>query len=229
MGRLVKLLGSGVGMASEAISDCRSHPRSQSGRSASSEPTIASSSRELGDDGTPSEQTTGEISAGHNEETRWVSHERKQEYSDDEDDRSDDLGGQDDDDDDEAAWELDDMADRVAPPPYSANDMDAATDVEQSEESKIKKEERMIREMVAMAGPPPHPPQRLPCSVILPQRRPRNKDRGFVRAYAPVLESSGISQDVFMKFLRDWVVASKVSSPYTPGNTSMSGYFCLEF
>jgi hypothetical protein len=39
---------------------------------------------------------------------------------------------------------------------------------------------------------------RLPCPVIIPQRRPRDKKRGFVRAYAPVLESCGIDQKTFL-------------------------------
>ncbi|KAL2059824.1 hypothetical protein VTL71DRAFT_9979 [Oculimacula yallundae] len=42
----------------------------------------------------------------------------------------------------------------------------------------------------------------LPCPVILPQRRPRDKKRGFVRAYAPVLEDVGIDQATFLEFLK---------------------------
>ena len=42
----------------------------------------------------------------------------------------------------------------------------------------------------------------LPCPVILPQHRPRDKKRGFVRAYAPVLEDVGIDQGTFLDFLR---------------------------
>lgn len=41
----------------------------------------------------------------------------------------------------------------------------------------------------------------LPCPVILPQRRPGNRQRGFVRAHAPVLEDVGISQTMFLDFL----------------------------
>lgn len=50
----------------------------------------------------------------------------------------------------------------------------------------------------------------LPQSVILPQRRPRDRARGFIRAYAPILnECSGIDQATFMKFLLDWDKAAK--------------------
>jgi hypothetical protein len=47
-----------------------------------------------------------------------------------------------------------------------------------------------------MTGPA-HSTTSLPCRVIIPQRRPRKKNRGFVRAYAPVLADFGISQDLF--------------------------------
>ena len=41
----------------------------------------------------------------------------------------------------------------------------------------------------------------LPAPVILPQRRPKNKQRGFVRGYAPLLgECSGIDQQTFLDF-----------------------------
>lgn len=107
------------------------------------------------------------------------------------------------------------MAERVAPPSYAESEADqmtpAATENE-SEESKVKKEEQMIRDLLSLAGPPPQPTQRIPCPVIIPQRRPRNKDRGFVKAYAPVLDNCGVSQEVFLKFLKDWLAASKVSS-----------------
>ncbi len=44
---------------------------------------------------------------------------------------------------------------------------------------------------------------RLPLPVIIPQRRPGTKSRGFIRAYAPVLEDSGVDQETFLVFLGD--------------------------
>jgi hypothetical protein len=41
----------------------------------------------------------------------------------------------------------------------------------------------------------------LAMPVILPQRRPKNKERGFVRAYAPMLQDCGIQQQEFLDFL----------------------------
>lgn len=60
-----------------------------------------------------------------------------------------------------------------------------------------------------------------PGPVIIPQRRPGNKDRGFVRAYASVLADCDISQVVFLNFLEGSFQASKVIWPLTPF------FFCL--
>ena len=53
--------------------------------------------------------------------------------------------------------------------------------------------------------------QALPFPVVLPQRRPRTKRRGFVHAYAPVLEGSGIDQDMFLVFIQDFHKAAQAS------------------
>ncbi|KAJ5642454.1 hypothetical protein N7490_006454 [Penicillium lividum] len=55
--------------------------------------------------------------------------------------------------------------------------------------------------------PPPYtanedlPQPRLSAPVVLPQRRPKTRDRGFIRAYAPALAECGIDQNMFMDFL----------------------------
>jgi len=41
----------------------------------------------------------------------------------------------------------------------------------------------------------------LPGPVVIPQRRPGSKDRGFIQAYAPSLAYFGIDQDEFINFL----------------------------
>ncbi|KAF9882678.1 hypothetical protein FE257_005652 [Aspergillus nanangensis] len=42
---------------------------------------------------------------------------------------------------------------------------------------------------------------KLEYPVIVPQRRPQTRKRGFIRAYAPALEEFGINQDMFIDFL----------------------------
>ncbi|TGJ86609.1 hypothetical protein E0Z10_g2170 [Xylaria hypoxylon] len=44
---------------------------------------------------------------------------------------------------------------------------------------------------------------RLQYPVILPQRRPKRRHRGFIRAYAPDLHACGIDQMTFMAFLNE--------------------------
>lgn len=68
----------------------------------------------------------------------------------------------------------------------------------------------MIRDLVRMAGPLPQLARRIPCPAIIPQRRPRDKDRGFVKAYAPDLDECGVGQDIFLSFLKNWLAASKI-------------------
>jgi hypothetical protein len=46
---------------------------------------------------------------------------------------------------------------------------------------------------------------------VIPQRRPRSKARGFVRAYSPLLSPSGIPQETFLLFLKNLHLASKAS------------------
>ena len=43
---------------------------------------------------------------------------------------------------------------------------------------------------------------RLRNPVVIPQRRPGNKERGFVKAYAPDLEAFGIDEESFLAFIR---------------------------
>lgn len=42
---------------------------------------------------------------------------------------------------------------------------------------------------------------RLPKAVVIPQRRPSDRARGFVRAYAPDLLRCGIDQATFLRFI----------------------------
>jgi hypothetical protein len=44
---------------------------------------------------------------------------------------------------------------------------------------------------------------RLPFPVIIPQRRPGTKTRGFVHAYAPILSDFSLPQNTFLSFLDD--------------------------
>ena len=237
MGILVRLLSTGIGLTSEAIHHSRSRSRSRGenqdaspsnapprvtsvpdappeyvevANEAAAEELVRSGRAERVTDYGNEKKSRGLLSpndrysrSGYQSKAAEAGYEEGED-SDDDSDALTDAGA------DEAAWELDDMVERVAPPTYEESE--ASQSPEEPEEVLKKKREQMVRNLVVMAGPVPQPPRRLPCPVIIPQKRPRNKDRGFVRAYAPVMADCGISQDVFLKFLTDWHQASKVGS-----------------
>ena len=105
---------------------------------------------------------------------------------------------------DEAAWALDE----------AAGEQEDIEPVSTNEEDSENPEERLGKQMQASAAGgtiSKSSIQNLPFPVIVPQRRPGTKTRGFVRAYSPVLEGSGISQDVFLGFLKNLHKAAQAS------------------
>ena len=53
-------------------------------------------------------------------------------------------------------------------------------------------------------------PFRMHCPVVIPQRRPGSKTRGFIRAYAPMLSDYDIDQETFLTLLKSFQKASHV-------------------
>lgn len=108
---------------------------------------------------------------------------------------------------DKAAWALDDAANEVDDlPPYS--ETQASLD-----QVDLKPMEDFARDFMQLHPQSFHPPlpQRLPMPVILPQRRPKDKSRGFVRAYAPLLGPSGVDEKTFIDFLNQLDTSAKAS------------------
>lgn len=61
----------------------------------------------------------------------------------------------------------------------------------------------------------------LPYPVILPQRRPNNKSRGFIHAYPPDLGSyKGIDEIAFLQFLAEFHKSSQASPVFTAINVA---------
>ncbi|TAQ87812.1 hypothetical protein B7494_g3838 [Chlorociboria aeruginascens] len=199
MGKLVKLMGSGIGLASEATAQRNAQspfraPQPESSSSAAQRPRYIV-------DAPPAyvEVSNGRaeesIAQGHgvaaNPRDSKGDHKIAPEYGDD--DTTSEEG-------DEEHWDLDDALDeQTSPTEESQRDMNQVVD-----------------DFRKSHPPPsyaysPRPMGRLPCPVILPQRRPRDHTRGFVRAYAPVLEDCGIDQDTFLSFLKSFHQASQAS------------------
>ncbi|KUJ19487.1 uncharacterized protein LY89DRAFT_642557 [Mollisia scopiformis] len=126
-----------------------------------------------------------------------------------------------------------------APPPYQENDeeqwqLDEAQDEISGRSAVILSEEsgatRSQSELQQSESYNPHNPKvvferfierhptpiipattKLSLPVIVPQRRPRDRTRGFIRAYAPVLSEVGIDQAAFIDFLETFNQASLAS------------------
>jgi hypothetical protein len=123
-------------------------------------------------------------------------------YDDDSDSSdSDDL------EDDEEDWELDEALENAGLPSYEESE-----GKEPPASADVLANEVLDRNRAALAAAPGFERTPLPVPVIIPQRRPRKKARGFVRAYAPLLgECSGISQDTFLTFLKNFHKSSQAS------------------
>ena len=201
MGRLVKLIGAGIGFTSEAIQASRSS-------SSSTQPPSSSRSAPQNYDQLPAyEGATRGATFDVMKEKHEKDDSKAAETGHDSESDSSDSDQREVYDQDEGEWELDEMAEQMRPPSYKEFE---ASPMNQTEEVRMNEEEQMMRGLVQMAGPS-RPAQRLPCAVIIPQRRPRKRQYGFVRAFAPVLADCGVSQEVFLQFLTDWEKASNVS------------------
>ena len=79
------------------------------------------------------------------------------------------------------------------PPPYTEEELASADDVKFSEPNA----------QATKSAP-------MKCPIVIPQRRPGSKTRGFIRAYAEVLSDYDIDQDTFLTFLKSFHKASQV-------------------
>ena len=122
---------------------------------------------------------------------------------------------------DEEHWELDEAQDELLgvktnEPTSSTETKEKGSRRDQLIPKKIT-DDFMLRHPPPSAPPIPHPEgaedeteplAKLPLPVILPQRRPQDRARGFIRAYAPDLAMKGIDQDTFLDFIETFNNAS---------------------
>jgi hypothetical protein len=97
--------------------------------------------------------------------------------------------------------------------------LDDAQDEMIDETAEVKAPKKTARELEDefIANHPAPPPGalrgHLPLPVVIPQRRPKDRSRGFIRAYAPVLENCGIDQTTWLTFL-DTFQKSSAANPW---------------
>ncbi|PMD34289.1 hypothetical protein L207DRAFT_468538 [Hyaloscypha variabilis F] len=104
---------------------------------------------------------------------------------------------------DEEQWDLDDAQDHL--PSIS---VEAGPKKRPFERDPMKITQHFIDDYPVQPG---HTHGRLALPVVLPQRRPKDRSRGFIRAYAPVLMSCGIDQAMFLDFLETFNLASQAN------------------
>lgn len=202
MGRLVKLLGSGIGLASEAISARKASNASRNQDNAG-EGSSRSASTPQG--GTPPQYVevpdhtadvliaAGKAVHADAKDPHLYDHDEKTTHE--EDDSLSEEG-------DEEQWELDEAV------PYPESHDDApAQDINVLTDTFMRNHPPPA--YTPSEGGPRQAQGKLPCPVIIPQRRPRDKRRGFVRAYAPVLADCGIDQKTFLEFLKTFHESTK--------------------
>lgn len=205
MGRLVKLLGSGIGLTSEAIS---ARKASSASRNAENAGEGSSRSAPTPQDEAPPQyvevpdHTADELIAAGKavpadaKDPHLYFHDKKSAHEHEEDDSLSEEG-------DEEQWELDEAV------PYPEPHENAPTE-----------DINVLTDTFMRNHPPPaYTPSesgsrqtiqgKLPCPAIIPQRRPRDKRRGFVRAYAPVLADCGIDQETWLEFLKNFHESAK--------------------
>ncbi|KIW30966.1 uncharacterized protein PV07_02652 [Cladophialophora immunda] len=191
--RLVKGIGAGIGAASEAIAD---HKEKKAARERAVSP------NPLG------EGETGESSRSRVEPGAHTSQsEDKKSHAHDDNDNDDSSSVSSSDlDNDTAEWALDEAAEELEQPPPTYEQAAATSPASDEEVARAFLHQHKVAPIPSETFKP------LPCPVILPQRRPKDKTRGFVRAYAPLLgECAGIDQKTFIDFINDLDRASKAS------------------
>ncbi|CAG7558294.1 unnamed protein product [Fusarium equiseti] len=103
----------------------------------------------------------------------------------------------------ERQWELDDIQNELLSNPQG----------ETSPSQPAKDDADLVTIFIREHGSTPITGQRLEMPVILAQRRPKNRSRGFVRGYAPILEDVGIDEATWLDFL-DKFDAATMASPW---------------
>lgn len=186
MSGLVKGVAAGIGLASESYHNHQEKKKAQAAAA-----TAGEGSRAVENDGAQPQ--------------RYGSHQ-SEEYSSSDGDEHDGpikVDAETSRDLEEAAWNLDAAQSQLEPPPEYATVMEQDIDAHAMAQGFVRN--HML--------PPSYQAQhhQLPMPVILPQRRPGERARGFIHAYAPLLHNVGIDQTTFIDFIKELNLATAPS------------------
>lgn len=150
IGKLVKTLAAGVGLASETYQHQKEKKQLKQ----------QNKSEERGTEYTQSEETTAETTQ------------------------------------EEEVWRLDELQEELV----EANATPGSSD-ETASPSDVSELAATFIQTHQLSPPYQRVPARLELPVIITQRRPKDRTRGFIRAYAPLLQDVGIDQRAFIDFI----------------------------
>ncbi|KAL7796735.1 hypothetical protein V8C37DRAFT_371306 [Trichoderma ceciliae] len=186
---IVRGVAAGIGLASESYHNRQEKKKAQEAASA----TAGESSRAVHNDDTQPQDLSQELP----DEKRHGSYENDGDDSSESDEHgsrvhadpetSRDL--------EEVTWQLDAAQAELEPPPDYAAVMDQDIDVHAMAEGFVRSHTLSPNQQIQH--------HKLPMPVILPQRRPGARARGFIHAYAPMLQSVGIDQTTFIDFIEE--------------------------
>jgi hypothetical protein len=223
----VKLVGSGVGLGREAYLYRKEKKRASKLAAAQSATAgsrsldkrgFESQAREMDDEEEEEEKERRFREFSENDANEPIANDRGIPPTDEEkaqlQKKWEDMDDEADGDEMERYWALDDASN--LPPSYEqamAQQIPDNANLSSPEINSFVSIPKLVENIVALAPNMPLQIIPMPYPVIIPQRRPRSKGRGFVRAYAPDLMSSGISEEMFLRFLNNFDQAAR-ASPY---------------
>ncbi|KAK4071682.1 uncharacterized protein Triagg1_5920 [Trichoderma aggressivum f. europaeum] len=193
---LVRGVAAGIGLASESYHNHQEKKKAKASAAATSgeSSTAGESSRAMYNDEAHPESSSKGFSHEHDDDDSSESEENFGPIHVDQK-TSRDL--------EEAQWELDAAQQQLEPPPDYATVMEQDLDVQAMADGFVRRHTLPSNQQVQQQG--------LPMPVIIPQRRPGERARGFIQAYAPLLQNVGIDQATFIDFIKQLNLATAPS------------------
>jgi hypothetical protein len=93
----------------------------------------------------------------------------------------------------EEAWELDEAQDEITSSPETTEPNEPTDPINLAD--------AFISRLLLSPSPFPLTRQTLPFPIVIPQRRPKDRSRGMIKAYPPILSTRSIDQPTFLDFL----------------------------